>query len=267
MLTAPKMNLRFFDDEVEEEGFDMDKFREEFEKEYEEETPPTEGEGGEETETETQTEEETESPEQEEETSSESGGQETKDGKAFAQMRNQLKEKEQYEGFVKQIADHYGVKPDELMNRFKEQQIQQEAKEQGTNPEVLKRLKDVEAENQQIRQQSASDKFNQQVQQTLKEYDIKDNDPTVQKTMEFIAQNHMNEQKMPTISFGDAYFLANKDDIIQKQVEAAQQKQLEDKKKRQESSALPSGDGKAPESDDWSLEAVEKDLKRRGLLD
>lgn len=252
------IDLKFHKDD---DNFDLDTFKEEFEKEYQEEQ------------TEETTEEETTEPEEEEQTEEETTEEQPpegqdKDAKAFANMRNQLKDKEQYEGFVKKIADQYGVKPEELMQRFEEQQLQQQAKEQNTNPEVLKRVRDLEQQNENLSRQQMNERLNTQIQNVMRDYGIKDNnDPTMQKTFEHIANNHLDSNNMPTIGFDEAYKIANYDTIIEQKVEAARQKDLEDKKQRQQQTAVPNGDGETTPSNDMSMDEVEKTLKKMDLLD
>lgn len=258
-----ELDLQFFaeDDDV----LDLDAIRNEVDEEFSEED---EIEDNTEDESEDETEEsEEESEEEPEEESEEEETQTSKDNQAFAKMRNEIKDKEQYEGFVKNLADHYGVKPDELMEKFDEQKVEQEAKDKGTNPEMLKRVRELEEKNKALEEKGSQEKFNADFEDTIKNYGLKDKDPTVDKTFQLIANKYMDGNGKPKINFSDAYYLANRDDIVQKKVDEIRQQELSDKKKRQEKTAVPSGTGDESKQDDWTVDSVTKHLKDKGFID
>lgn len=251
-------NLSFHNEEEQipevEADFDTETLIQRFEEEYQEpeseaetEEDIVENEEPEDDQPDAETQDENTEPQNNEE--AKPPAEEDKAGKAFAEMRNQLKEKEIYENFVKNLSDYYGMNPEELMAQFEEQKLQKEAEEKNVDPEVLKRLRALEHENELMRQKTEADKFNNQVEETLKKYNITADHPTVQKAFQLIRDRYMNyETKTPTIDFADAYFLANREDLINQEIEAATQKQLEEKRKRQQTSALPVDD--APTSAD-----------------
>lgn len=260
------MNLGFHEesneqvDTVDHDDFDIEEFKEQFEKEYEEEVEET-------SEEEQEVEETSEEEQEEEQQSDDAASPETKVGKAFAQMRNQLKESEKYSNFVKNLSDAYGVEPEELIKRFEEQQLKREAETQGTSPEVLRRLRELETQNENLTKQQINERIGADIEKIKKEFGIDDKDETIQKTFDYMAQGgYVDSKGIPKISFEDAYFLANKEAILDKKIENAKQKELEMKKRRQSTSALPADTGDSPD-DDYSLEEVEKRLRSMGLID
>lgn len=267
-----KLDLQFFA-ESEEETFDLDSFKQEFEAEWNEtdgqaiednqeevsgtEEKSLEGEETDEQETETQ------SNDEEQEDLDPNASEEQKRNQAFQAMRQKAQENEKAAGLVKKIAEANGITVEEVMQRFEEQQLQKQAQDQNVPVDVIKRLNTLEQENQKLTQQTKAEKFDSQVKSTIDKYGLKNDD--VQNVFKYMADNgYVRQNDLPSISFEDAYFLANRDTIIEKQVEQARQKELEEKQKRQQSSAIPGGNS-VSQTDEWTDDAVLKELEKRGI--
>lgn len=257
-----KSNLQFFAEVDPEEEFDLDSFEKEFEEkweepeeEVEEETPEQE----EEEEEETPEEEEESEPEQQEE---EPQFQNEKQNRAFADMRRQLEEAKKYQGFLNQIAEQNGMTPDDIMKQYEERQIENQAKETGVPVEFMKRLNSLEQENEISKQREFETRFNTEVSQVVEKHGLKQED--VDKVIDYMAENRLDPRVTP-VKFEDAYFLANKDTILAKEREQANQEYLSNKKKRQNTSAVPSGTSDSPNTEAADIEAdVLAYLKEQG---
>jgi hypothetical protein len=260
------MNLQFFaeDDEPEDKGFDLEAFEQEFNENWKDEdetsTEETTNEDGE---------SKTANPDNEDENSAKVDEQSTEDqektddlkekekvlqtpeqNEAFKKMRLQLEEAKKKASLVDKIAEQNGISSEEVLKRYEESLIQKQAEEQKIPVDVLKRLNDLENQNSQMQYQSFATNFNSQVEKVKSDNNLTDDE--IFSVMDYMKDNQLNPQ---TIKFEDAYFLANKDSIIQKQIEKTRQQELADKKKRQQSSAIPN-DGSASPTDDVGDEVL-----------
>src|SRR6185312_8779353 len=94
---------------------------------------------------------------------------EEKRNAAFAELRRKADEGEKFRGFVEQLATAGGTSPEEIMQRFQERQLEEQATEQNVPVEFLKRLQTLELENATNKQQSIAQKFNTDVEALLGE--------------------------------------------------------------------------------------------------
>lgn len=190
--------------------------------------------------------------------------------RAFAEMRRKLREAEKAQKFLEKIAQDSGVTLDQLMEIYEQRRIEQEAQKTGVPVDVYRRLQALEEENRQIKKQSQLDRFFSQVDTVKQKYGL-DNE-AIDRTFQYIGSKGLfdPDTKVPIIDFEDAYFLANRDDLIKKKAEEARQQMLAEKKRRQQQAAIPHG-GNAPsaaaQSVEWTDEEVEKQLAKLGLLD
>lgn len=240
-----KLDLQFF---AEDTDFDLDSFADEFEKSWndgqESETEdipePEESEATPEKETVDEPSEETPQEETQTEQPEPPPSNDTpQDNGRWAEMRRNAEEGRKYQDFIDGLAKQFGMTPEEYMRQVQQAQTEQKAQEQGIPVDVLNRLNDQEKQLSDLRSQDVLGKFQNGIEKVRSQYDLKETDPSIQETFKWMAQNgHIDEQQMPKMAFEDAYFLANRDSIIQKQVEAATQKSLADKKQRQEAAAV-----------------------------
>ena len=185
-----------------------------------------------------------------------------KRNRAFADLRRERDEAKKYADFLKNLAEQNGTTPDELLARYQERQLEQEAQKQNVPVDVLKRLQALEEENQTIKQSTFAEKFQMQVDSVTEKYGATEDD--VREAFKYAVENGIDFENS-RITFDAVYKMAHHDSLVQKQIEQARQKELEDKRKRQSTSALPSGTSVSPSSDDLSDEAVLKMLKEMDI--
>lgn len=186
-----------------------------------------------------------------------------KRNRAFADMRRQLEETKKYEAFMKQLAEQSGTSPEELMKRYEERKIEAEAKEKGVPVDVYKRLTELEQRDVQREQEVFSEKFNNEVNSVIEKESLSESD--VENVFKYMAEEgFLSADGKPLIGFDKAYKLANLDTIVEKSKKEAVQDNLEKKRKRQQSSALPTG-ATTTQADNEIDEQVKADVK--ALLD
>lgn len=255
-----KVDLQFFADG--EDDLDIDSMLEEFENEWQEdeESVETDQEGGQETEEvegEPTTQEETE----EETQANPNDPDAEKRNRAFADMRRQNEEYRKYAEFIKRLAEEGGVSPDDLLNRYEERRLQTEAEKQGTTVEVLKRLNTLESESTQAKEALRAERFNAQVESVSSKYGATDDD--IKAAMQEMMESGIDPRVHDTFNFEKFYRSANLDKIIQKETEKAVQKNLEDKRKRQENASIGNGNSVSPSNgNEWSDEDFDAQLAK-----
>jgi hypothetical protein len=182
---------------------------------------------------------------------------------AFAELRRKAQENEKYATFIQKLAEQSGTTPEEILQRYEEKRLEEEAEKQQVPIDVLKRIQSLEQENQSVKEQAFATRFNAQVESTIEKYGASEAD--VQATFQYAAENGI-DFRQSNISFEAVHKMAHLDSIVEKQVQQSRQKELEEKKQRQLSSALPSGSSVSQTSDEPSEEDVLKYLKDNGLL-
>jgi hypothetical protein len=242
--------------------FDMDKFDKEFadevgeiEEETNDEVVETEEENADDV---VSDEEPTEEAEEVEETPPINDPDTEKRNRAFADMRRELEESKKYAEFIKRLADENGMSPDDIVKQYEERQLQQEAEAKNTDPEVLRRVKQLEQENNQVKEQAFSERFNSQVQSAIEKYGA--NEDQIRSTFQYAVDNGI-DFKNSNISFDAAYRLAHMDDIVNQTKEQTRQELLASKKKRQQDAAIPNGEGSSQFDSNDLEEAAIKDAR------
>lgn len=269
MLEFIPVNIRMFNDSEGENAdvdvdidttdyftdgeFDVERFREDFEKQYSSSDEPDE--------TEEPEEEPEETPEGEPEGDNGQTGDDNpedsnvpegkeaetepelevdKQNQAFARMRNELKQEKQLADFVRNLAEQQGLKPEELMQAYEQRKLEAEAKEKGVPVDVLQRLNQLEREATEAKQAQIAERFNAEVALTKQKYNL--DDTQLQGVFDYMAQNgYVGENNTPLINFEDAYILANKDNLIDQAKEQGRQEYLKQKKQKQQTAATNTG--------------------------
>src|SRR5690606_11086592 len=95
---------------------------------------------------------------------------------AFKRMRQELEQSKKFEHVIKEIAEQNGVTLEQLLEAYEQRKLEQQAKAQNTSPEILKRLQQLEAQNQQLTEKHMAERFNQQVIATKEKYKLTDDD-------------------------------------------------------------------------------------------
>jgi hypothetical protein len=255
-----KLDLQRFSD-GEDETLDFDSMLADFESEWNEEDSTTE----ETVEQEEETQDDTTSSEEEtqEETKADpNDSDESKRNRAFADLRRQAEENKRYADFIAKLAEQGGTTPEDILKRYEDMQLEQQAEKEKVPVEMLKRQTATESELAQLKEQLTTERLNTQVDAVKTKYNITDDD--VKNTFQYMFESGVDPRTTP-VDFEKFYRAANLDTIIQKEVEAARQKDLEDKKARQEAAAVPNGNSATQTTGDLSDEEVDALLAKMGI--
>lgn len=262
-----RLNLQHFSEDAGgdfggEEEFDFDKFDEEFENSYQEETQDqdsTEHQEGE------QQEEVVDEPKDEDG----EGEDEPKDdidpsihdddvhkrNQAFKQLREQAQEGQKFKAFVEKVAELNGMTPEQVIQKFEEQQLQQEAQQKGVDPEIYKRLKTLEEENEQIKTQALREKFNAQADMIMKKYEV-----SLEEMEEFIREATQKGIDLYTTDMEVAFKGLRHEKILEAELKKAQQEYLAQKKERQTKASLAHDGGVT--NDDNLFDDIAKEVAK-----
>lgn len=176
---------------------------------------------------------------------------EQKRNAAFAQLRRERDEAAKQASFLQKLADENGMTVDDIVKRYEDAKLEEEAETKNVPVEVLQRLKQLENENLSMKSQSFNERFNSQVEATMKAYNATEQD--LEKTFEYAHQNGLIDVlKSGTTSFEAVYKMAHMDTLIDNKVNSALQESLSNKKKRQQESSLHHGSGA-----DFTTESLE----------
>ena len=244
-----------------ENDLDFDSMLSEFESEWEESTEEVTGDDQEVEETDdSQTEEEAETDETEtEEEPNPNDDDEHKRNQAFAELRKQADENRKYAEFISRLAKDSGTTPDEILSRYQERQVEEQAERQGVPVEHLQKLNATETRLSQLEEQLFAERLNNQVEGVLSKYGNDEN--AVRSTFEYMAQSGI-DPRIQQVDFEKLYRAANLDHIIKKEVEKSRQQDLSDKKKRQESASIGNGTSVSPSKGEMSDEDVDAILAK-----
>ena len=262
-----RLNLQHFSEDAGgdfggEEEFDFDKFDEEFENSYQEETQDqdsTEHQEGE------QQEEVVDEPKDEDG----EGEDEPKDdidpsihdddvhkrNQAFKQLREQAQEGQKFKAFVEKVAELNGMTPEQVIQKFEEQQLQQEAQQKGVDPEIYKRLKTLEEENEQIKTQALREKFNAQADMIMKKYEV-----SLEEMEEFIREATQKGIDLYATDMEVAFNGLRHEKILEAELKKAQQEYLAQKKERQTKASLAHDGGVT--NDDNLFDDIAKEVAK-----
>lgn len=241
-----------------ENDLDFDSMLEEFESEWEdtesEESTEVDQEGDQEV-------EETEVDDSQEETPQPNPNDEDTDkrNRAFADLRRQADENKKYADFISRLAQESGTTPEEILSRYQERQMEEQAEQQGVPVEHLRKLNDTETRLSQLEEQLVSERLNSQIESVISKYG--ENEDSIKSTFEYMSQAGIDPRVQP-VDFEKLYRAANLDTIIQKEVENARQNDLANKKKRQDSASIGNGTSVSPSNNDLSDEDVDAILAK-----
>lgn len=249
---------------MERDELDLDSMLEEFENEWVDE----EVEGEESTEVEQEADDEVEeteeTPAEETETQPNPNDDDAeKRNRAFADLRRQAEENRKYADFIQRLAQDSGVTPEEILNRYQERQMQAQAEQQGVPVEFFKESRETAQRLAQLEENMRAQQFDAQVEAAKSKYGA--DDTTIRATIEDMFRSGV-DPRTQDVDFDKWYRAANLETIIQKEVENARQKDLENKKQRQESAAIGNGTSVSPSTgNDWSDDDFNAELARLGL--
>jgi hypothetical protein len=239
----------------------LDEMLAEFEAEWKEESEVTEETP--ETSEEPETPEVPETPEAETPETPEVPEEEDKRNRAFADLRREAEANKKYASFISKLAEESGVSPDEILARYEERQLAQQAEETKTPIEVLKRLNTLEQENKQSKESLRTERLDVQIQSAISKYSA--NDDSIRETFQYMMEAGIDPREQDNVDFEKFYRAANLDSIIQTEVEKSRQTDLENKKKRQDSASIANGTSVTQNSGDWSDEDVDDMLAKMDI--
>lgn len=258
-----KLDLQFFAEG--EDDLDIDSMMAEFESEWEDEEPLNTEESPEIPETDSeQSDEETPTEEQPqtETTPNPNDDDADKRNRAFADLRRQADENKKYADFIQRLAEDSGVKPDDLLSRYEERRLQDEAEKQQIPVELLKRQTSTESELAQLKEQLFVERLDTQINAVIAKHGADDN--LIRSTFEFMAHAGI-DPRVQQVDFEKMYRAANLDSILQKEVEKSRQQDLADKKKRQDSASIPNGASVTQSNGELSDEEVDAILAKMDI--
>lgn len=151
----------------------------------------------------------------------------------FAAMRRERDEAKQQAAFLQKLADENGMSVEDLVHRYENGKLEEQAEEQGVPLEILQQLNSQKQELDNLKYQSFSTKFNAEVEATIEKYKASEED--VEATFAYAQQNGLTDSiKSGITSFEAVHKMAHMDALIEKQVQSALQNSLTQKKKRQQ---------------------------------
>lgn len=156
-----------------------------------------------------------------------------KRNEAFKKLREEKEKLEQSDRFLSELANQYGISKDELITKFKEDRLKKEAEKQGIPLDQFKRMQTLEQEVQTIKQRYQQETFNYEAERLVQKYNIPANQ--IESVFAQIGQLGMDVVANPKL-LEVAYKALNYDVALQK----GRQAQLEETKKRRETTASPS---------------------------
>jgi hypothetical protein len=255
------LNLQMFG-EGEDDDLDIDTLLEEFEEEWDDEESAEDV--SEETEETEEVEEVSESEEQEQPEVNPNDEDADKRNAAFAAMRRENEANRKYADFIQRLAEEGGVSPDDLLARYEERNLQAEAQRQQVPVELLKRQNATESELHTLKEQMRAERMNAQLEAVTEKYGA--DDDSIREAFKYMVETGLDPRTADNVDFEKFYRAANLDTIIQNEVKTARQRDLEDKKKRQESASIGNGTSVSPSSgdmDDDEFDSILKGLNMR----
>jgi pyruvate/2-oxoglutarate dehydrogenase complex dihydrolipoamide acyltransferase (E2) component len=246
----------------EDDDLDIDSMLAEFEEEWDDEESAEDV--SEETEETEEVEEVSESEEQEEPEVNPNDEDADKRNRAFADLRRENEANRKYANFIQRLAEEGGVSPDDLLARYEERNLQAEAQRQQVPVELLKRQNATESELHTLKEQMRAERIDAQINSVTEKYGA--DDDSIRETFKYMVETGIDPRIADNVDFEKFYRAANLDTIIQNEVKTARQRDLEDKKKRQESASIGNGKSVSPSSGDLSdddFESIMKSLDMR----
>jgi hypothetical protein len=156
-----------------------------------------------------------------------------KRNEAFKKLREEKQKLEQSDIFLTDLASQYGLTKEELVEKFKNDRVKKEAEKQGVPIEQYKRMQQLEQEVQTIKQRYSQETFNYEADRLVQKYNIPANQ--VDGLFQQIGALGIDVLSNPKL-LEVAYKALNYDVALQK----GRQAQLEETKKRRETTASPS---------------------------
>jgi hypothetical protein len=251
------------------EELDLDSMLEEFENEWVDEEATDDDhadveEVAEDTEVSEESQQETETESQQEETANPNDSDAEKRNRAFADLRREAEANRKYADFISNLAKQAGVSPDDLLAQYQERQLEAEAQEKQIPLDYYRETRETKTELSQLKEQLRAERLDNQIQSVSSKYGA--NEDSIRDTFTYMLQSGVDPRTQDNVDFEKFYRAANLDSIIQKEVENARQKDLANKKERQQSAAIGNGTSVSPSNGgDFSDEEVDAILARMDI--
>lgn len=244
-----------------QKGFDINAIVEELDQEFAAEAEDQPEESVEEPEVEEEVlEEEEEVLEEEEEADEEelveeepaiNDADEHKRNEAFRRLREERDQLAASDKFLTDLAKQYGMSKEQLITRFKEDQIKRQAQEQGVPEEQLRKMQEMEQRLAEVEEAKAKEVFNIKAETIAEKYNL--GEPEMIKLFEEAAKNNIDVLRNPDL-LEFVYRSVNYDNAINE----GRQRQLETSKKRRATSTGQTGTkGREPvvtDDEQWDRE-------------
>jgi hypothetical protein len=182
-----------------------------------------------------------------------------KRNEAFKQLRKERDELAQSDKFLAELAKQYGLTKEQLMQRFEEDRIKKQAKEQGIPEDQIRKMQEMEKRLQQVEESKQREVFNIKAESLAAKYNLGEQEMV--KIFQESAKLGLDIIRNPEL-LDFAYRAVNYDEAINK----GRQKQLETTKKRKSTSTGATGTkGREPvvtDDDQWEkeIDSLLKDL-------
>jgi subtilisin family serine protease len=152
---------------------------------------------------------------------------------AFKKLREEKEKLAESDRLLNELASQYGISKEELISKFKEDKFKKEAQKQGIPVEQYKRIQALESEVATIRDQYQREAFNYEADRLVTKYGL--NEKQAEDLFLQIGAMGVDVIKNPKL-LEPLYKAINYDTALQK----GRQAQLEETKKRRETTASPS---------------------------
>jgi hypothetical protein len=182
-----------------------------------------------------------------------------KRNEAFRKLREERDALATSDKFLEDLAIQYGLTKEQLITRFKEDQIKRQAKEQGIPEDQLRKMQEMETRLAQVEETKAREIFNIKAEALVTKHNL--NEQQMMTIFQEAARLGLDVTRNPDL-LEFAYRAVNYDNAINE----GRQKQLETSKKRRATSTGKTGtQGKEPVRSDeevWDkeIDALLKDL-------
>jgi hypothetical protein len=180
------------------------------------------------------------------------------------EIRQQLQAQKRYADTITEIANKSGMTPEQVLEKYEQSKIAEEAKRNNVPVDVWERQLNTERELQAMKQQQTAERFNNQMNAIVDNYKLNEDD-----AMDFLRQASSSGFDVYNVDLDKVYRALNFETVLEREVEARRQKELAEKKKRQTSTAVVSK-GSTPtltspgELSDEEFEEIEEQLRKAG---
>lgn len=182
-----------------------------------------------------------------------------KRNEAFKRLREERDSLAQSDKFLTDLAKQYGMSKEQLINRFKEDQLKKQAEEQGIPEDQLRRMQEMERRLAEVEEAKVKEVFNIKAENIANKYDLAESDMV--RLFEEAARLEIDVLKNPDL-LEFVYRSVNYENAVNE----GRQKQLETSKKRRATSTGQTGtQGREPvvtDDEQWDreIDSLLKDL-------